>query len=139
MKRDALLADKEGVETAHIRSPLSCKTVGGLCRACYGLDLARNELVGIGEAVGVMAAQAIGEPGTQLTMRTFHQGGIAQAAGDITQGLPRVTEIFERRNPKNPGVISEVDGEVIDVISGRFLSIGQFALIKATTSNVALL
>ncbi|MEX0933637.1 MAG: DNA-directed RNA polymerase subunit beta', partial [Candidatus Paceibacterota bacterium] len=87
-----------------VRSPLSCKLLHGICQKCYGLDLGRNKIVELGEAVGIVAAQAIGEPGTQLTMRTFHQGGVA--GDDITQGLPRVEEIFERRIPKNPAIIN---------------------------------
>ncbi len=102
-----------GIDEIYIRSPLSCKTVYGLCRNCYGLDMGRNALVKRGEAVGVVAAQAIGEPGTQLTMRTFHQGGVTGA--DITKGLPRVEEVFERRAPKNPAIISRTDGEVFEI------------------------
>ncbi|MEI6352652.1 MAG: DNA-directed RNA polymerase subunit beta' [Candidatus Nomurabacteria bacterium] len=112
-KEEAKLIEESGIEEANIYSPLSCESLNGVCQRCYGLDLARNELVKIGEAVGIVAAQAIGEPGTQLTMRTFHSGGVAGV--DITQGLPRVAEIFERRNPKNPGVISLSNGEVVDV------------------------
>ncbi|PCI19536.1 DNA-directed RNA polymerase subunit beta' [Candidatus Wolfebacteria bacterium] len=113
-KRIAFDIENKGVEEIQARTPLTCKTVHGLCRKCYGLDLARNELVKLGEAVGIIAAQAIGEPGTQLTLRTFHTGGVAGGA-DITQGLPRVEEIFERRIPKNAAVVSESDGEVIEV------------------------
>ena len=102
-----------GFTEVFVRSPLTCKTVHGLCQMCYGLDLGRNHLVDLGEAVGIIAAQAIGEPGTQLTLRTFHAGGVAGT--DITTGLPRVEEIFERRIPKNPAIISETDGEVIEV------------------------
>jgi DNA-directed RNA polymerase subunit beta' len=87
--------------------------VHGLCQKCYGLDLGRNHLVDLGEAVGIIAAQAIGEPGTQLTLRTFHAGGVAGT--DITTGLPRIEEIFERRIPKNPAIVSETDGEVIEI------------------------
>lgn len=101
------------IKEVYVYSPLTCESLFGVCQKCYGEDLARNELIKIGEAVGVIAAQAIGEPGTQLTMRTFHSGGVAGA--DITQGLPRVAEIFERRNPKNPGVISLSNGEVVEV------------------------
>jgi len=102
-----------------LRSPITCKIPRGVCQDCYGYDLGTNELVKIGEAVGIVAAQAIGEPGTQLTMRTFHTGGIA-AAGDITLGLPRVEEIFEVRLSTNPAVMSEVKGEVIEIeSSGR--------------------
>jgi len=94
----------------NIRSVLSCKTKYGVCRKCYGLNLATGSKVDIGEAVGIIAAQSIGEPGTQLTMRTFHTGGVA--GDDITQGLPRVEEIFEARKPKGQGLITEVDGVV---------------------------
>ena len=80
-----------------VRSPLTCRTTHGICQMCYGLDLGRNRLVDLGEAVGIIAAQAIGEPGTQLTLRTFHAGGVAGT--DITIGLPRIEEIFERRIP----------------------------------------
>src|SRR4029077_15409303 len=93
--------------------PLTCRTAHGLCICCYGLDLGRNRMVELGEAVGIIAAQAIGEPGTQLTLRTFHAGGVAGT--DITTGLPRVEEIFERRIPKNPAIVSETDGEVVSI------------------------
>ncbi|MEK7569606.1 MAG: DNA-directed RNA polymerase subunit beta' [Patescibacteria group bacterium] len=112
-KEEAQKIEKLGAKEAFVRSPLACKTVHGLCRQCYGLDLGRNRLVDLGEAVGIIAAQAIGEPGTQLTLRTFHAGGVAGT--DITTGLPRVEEIFERRIPKNPAVVSETDGKVLEV------------------------
>lgn len=112
-KEEALKIESLGVEEVLVRSPLTCETVHGLCQMCYGLDLGRNHLVKQGEAVGIVAAQAIGEPGTQLTLRTFHAGGVAGA--DIVTGLPRVEEIFERRIPKNPAVVSETDGEVIAI------------------------
>ncbi len=118
-KKEAALLEASSVGSLKIRSPLSCKTLDGLCQLCYGLDLGRNALVKIGETVGVVAAQAIGEPGTQLTMRTFHQGGVATDQGDITTGLPRVEEIFEKRTPKNPAIISNVDGEVVDVYTNE--------------------
>ncbi|MFA6552178.1 MAG: DNA-directed RNA polymerase subunit beta' [Candidatus Paceibacterota bacterium] len=114
-KMDALKIQESGALEAKVRSPLSCKTVRGVCAKCYGLDLGKNELVGLGEAVGTVAAQAIGEPGTQLTMRTFHSGGTASVGGDITQGLPRVEEIFEKRAPKNPGVVCKVDGVISSI------------------------
>ncbi len=98
-----------------LRSPMSCKTMRGVCRHCYGIDLTTQELVDVGEAIGVVAAQAIGEPGTQLTMRTFHTGGVAAAGGDITMGLPRVEEVFERRKPKIPAVIAHIDGMVSQI------------------------
>ena len=97
------------------RSPMSCETRYGICQTCYGMDLTTQELVDLGEAVGTIAAQAIGEPGTQLTMRTFHAGGVASVGGDITSGLPRVEEVFEKRSPKNPAVISKTDGIVSEI------------------------
>ena len=112
-KEEARNIEGAGFTEVFVRSPLTCKTVHGLCVQCYGLDLGRNHLVAEGEAVGIIAAQAIGEPGTQLTLRTFHAGGVAGT--DITTGLPRVEEIFERRVPKNPAIISETDGEVIEI------------------------
>ena len=112
-KEEAYNIEGAGFTEVFVRSPLTCKTVHGLCVMCYGLDLGRNRLVEQGEAVGIIAAQAICEPGTQLTLRTFHAGGVAGT--DITTGLPRVEEIFERRIPKNPAIISETDGEVLEV------------------------
>lgn len=106
---------ESGVDNVRIRSLVSCKTIRGVCQSCYGIDLGRNEIVKIGEAVGIVTAQAIGEPATQLTMRTFHQGGSAGAA-DVTKGLPRVEEVFEARNPKTPAIMSTVNGVVVDVI-----------------------
>ena len=106
--------DETKLDKIRVRSIISCKTRFGLCRKCYGYDLGRNKLVELGEAVGIVSAQAIGEPGTQLTMRTFHTGGIAGGA-DITQGLQRVEEIFEARPPRGKAVLSEVDGKVIDI------------------------
>jgi DNA-directed RNA polymerase subunit beta' len=103
------------VEAVRVRSVLGCLTHRGVCRKCYGSDLAANELVRLGAAVGIIAAQSIGEPGTQLTMRTFHTGGIAGAQGDITQGLPRVEELFEARVPKDKAEISEIDG-IVEII-----------------------
>ncbi|MDD5760461.1 MAG: DNA-directed RNA polymerase subunit beta' [Candidatus Pacebacteria bacterium] len=102
------------VETVTVRSPLSCKSLNGVCQKCYGIDLSWRKPIDLGEAVGVVAAQSIGEPGTQLTLRTFHTGGVAQAI-DITQGLPRVEEIFEARVPKGEAPISEVEGRIIDI------------------------
>jgi DNA-directed RNA polymerase subunit beta' len=111
-KADALKVENAGVSEVKVRSPLSCKTIRGVCAKCYGLDLGRSTLVALGEAVGTIAAQAIGEPGTQLTMRTFHAGGAASQGGDITSGLPRVEEVFEKRRPKNPAVVATVSGVV---------------------------
>jgi len=112
-KEDSRSLEKAGVIEALVRTPLSCETVHGICRNCYGLDLGRNCMIELGQAVGIIAAQAIGEPGTQLTLRTFHAGGVATV--DITTGLPRVEEIFERRIPKNPAIISVSDGEVVNI------------------------
>ena len=100
-----------GIDQVEIRSNLTCNSENGVCAKCYGRNLATNTRVEVGEAVGVVAAQSIGEPGTQLTMRTFHTGGVASTS-DITQGLPRIQELFEARNPKGKAVISEVDGKV---------------------------
>lgn len=112
---DVALIEENGVESVVVRSPLTCKTLDGVCVRCYGADLGKNKIIGLGEAVGTVAAQAIGEPGTQLTMRTFHAGGTASVGGDITSGLPRVEEVFENRSPKNPAVIARVDGTVSDI------------------------
>jgi DNA-directed RNA polymerase subunit beta' len=101
-----------GVDRVYVRSVLQCQAHHGVCRKCYGRNLAAGELVALGDAVGIIAAQSIGEPGTQLTMRTFHTGGIAGAQEDITQGLPRVEELFEARQPKDKAVVSEIDGVV---------------------------
>jgi DNA-directed RNA polymerase subunit beta' len=106
----AHIVEKSGVETVNIRSAFTCNTRHGVCKKCYGRNLATGTDVEVGEAVGIIAAQSIGEPGTQLTMRTFHTGGVA--GDDITQGLPRIQEIFEARNPKGQAVISEIDGVI---------------------------
>ena len=118
VSKDVMISDKEadiivnaGVEKIEIRSVLGCHAKQGVCRKCYGSNLANGMPVTVGEAVGIIAAQSIGEPGTQLTMRTFHTGGVASAE-DITQGLPRVEELFESRKPKSLAIISEIDGEV---------------------------
>ncbi|MGB7998851.1 MAG: DNA-directed RNA polymerase subunit beta' [Anaerobacillus sp.] len=102
-----------GIENVYIRSAFTCSTSHGVCKKCYGRNLATGTRVEVGEAVGIIAAQSIGEPGTQLTMRTFHTGGVA--GDDITQGLPRIQELFEARNPKGQAVVSELDGKVIDM------------------------
>ena len=108
------------IEEVKVRSPLTCGLVHGICARCYGLDLGRGKLVDIGSAVGIVAAQSIGEPGTQLTLRTFHTGGVA-AGGDITTGLPRVEELFEaRKTPKGEAVVSEIGGVVKVMQSDRY-------------------
>ncbi len=114
-KQQAQEVERMNIPQVHIRSVVSCRTRRGVCQKCYGVDLGRAALVQEGQAVGIVAAQAIGEPGTQLTMRTFHVGGVA--GSDITQGLPRVQEIFEVRQPKGEATISEVDGKVISILS----------------------
>ncbi len=110
---------KAGIKSVTIRSVLTCNSVNGVCQHCYGRNLATGNLVETGEAVGIMAAQSIGEPGTQLTMRTFHTGGVA--GDDITQGLPRVEELFEARNPKGKATIAEIGGRIASIteVSGK--------------------
>ena len=110
-EREAKIIHDSRVKSVKIRSVLSCRAKHGACRKCYGANLANRMPVTVGEAVGIIAAQSIGEPGTQLTMRTFHTGGVA-GGEDITQGLPRVEELFEARRPKSLAIISEIDGEV---------------------------
>ncbi|MBQ1339236.1 MAG: DNA-directed RNA polymerase subunit beta', partial [Ruminococcus sp.] len=120
VSRNKLISDADakkiveaGVEKIKIRSVLTCKARYGVCAKCYGANLAHNNVVSVGEAVGVIAAQSIGEPGTQLTMRTFHTGGVASAdAEDITQGLPRVEELFESRRPKGAAILSRISGKI---------------------------
>lgn len=112
-REDVNLIESKGIEEVYVFTPSGCKTVYGICQKCYGLDLGRNHLINIGESVGIVAAQAIGEPGTQLTLRTFHAGGVASV--DITQGLPRVEEIFECRIIKNPAVVNKYDGVVAEI------------------------
>lgn len=113
----ATIIVEAGVEDVTIRSVFTCNTRHGVCKKCYGRNLATGLEVEVGEAVGIIAAQSIGEPGTQLTMRTFHTGGVA--GDDITQGLPRIQEIFEARNPKGQAVISEIDGVVTAINEGK--------------------
>ncbi|MFL5718690.1 MAG: DNA-directed RNA polymerase subunit beta', partial [Chloroflexota bacterium] len=116
MEEAAARIDGAGVDEVLVRSPLTCEARHGVCRACYGRNLATGEMVGSGEAVGIIAAQSIGEPGTQLTMRTFHTGGVA-AGVDITAGLPRVEELFEARIPKGKAEISHIDG-IVEIVRG---------------------
>ncbi len=115
------LIEKHGINTLHVRSVLQCRLAKGICAKCYGYDLGNRRVVEKGTAVGVIAAQSIGEPGTQLTMRTFHLGGVA--GGDITQGLPRVEELFEARTPKRKALLSEVSGTVeIEDADGKVIT-----------------
>ncbi len=107
--------EKAGIKEVKIRSVLTCDTKYGVCAKCYGRDLATGRLVNVGEAVGIIAAQSIGEPGTQLTLRTFHTGGVRRAEGDITYGLPQVEQLFEARRPPNQAILSDVKGEVVDI------------------------
>lgn len=111
---DVASIQKKDVQEAILRSVLTCELDRGVCQMCYGFDLGYNKVVKIGTAAGIIAAQSIGEPGTQLTMRTFHSGGVAGA--DITQGLPRVEELFEARPLKKAAILSDVDGEVVDIV-----------------------
>ena len=106
-----------GIKQAYVRTLLTCNSHSGVCVKCYGSDLSTGKQVEIGEAVGIIAAQSIGEPGTQLTMRTFHLGGVA--GDDITQGLPRIQELFEAREPKGKAIISEIGGKVVAINEER--------------------
>ena len=115
-----------GIERVYIRTAIQCHAKHGICAHCYGADLASGNLVKVGEAVGIIAAQSIGEPGTQLTMRTFHSGGVA--GSDITQGLPRVEELFEARTPKKPAVMTEFEGTV-HVHTGENLNTNEIAIV----------
>ena len=121
-KEKAEKIEKSKIEKVKVRSPLRCKSVRGVCQKCYGLDLGNNKLIEPGEAVGVIAAQAVGEPGTQLTLRTFHTGGVA-SAGDITSGLPRVQELFEARIPSGKAEISSTNGKVIEINKDKTIKI----------------
>ena len=115
-RKDALAIEQnKAITSVVVRSPMTCKTLRGVCKECYGIDLTSNKLVDLGEAVGTVAAQAIGEPGTQLTMNTKHAGGAASVGGDVTSGLPRVEEVFEKRLPKNPAIVSESDGYISEI------------------------
>ena len=113
-KYNAKIIEQAKIDEIIVRSPVACQMQTGICQKCYGLDLATNKLVEIGTAIGIIAAQSIGEPGTQLTLRTFKTGGVAGTT-DMTQGLPRVEELFEARDPKGKAEISEIDGEVLKI------------------------
>ncbi len=123
------LINRTGVNEVYVRSPLTCDAEFGVCRKCYGKDMGRGGLVNLGEAVGIVAAESIGEPGTQLTLRTFHTGGVA-GAEDITQGLPRVEELFEARTPKGQAVVAEIEGVV------NFFWEGAQRMVRITNSQV---
>ena len=112
-QKAAELIESAKIPSVKVRSPITCKTIYGVCSKCYGFDLGTNEPIKVGEAVGIVAAQSIGEPGTQLTLRTFHTGGVAGV--DITHGLPRVQELFEVRVPKGKAILSDVEGAVEDI------------------------
>jgi DNA-directed RNA polymerase subunit beta' len=121
--------EKAGIEALRVRSPFTCKTLYGICQKCFGLDLSNNQLIKLGEAVGIIAAQSIGEPGTQLTMRTFHYGGVITVA-DITLGLPRVEEVFEARTPKLESIVSPFSGRVKNI-----LETPKYYLLQIVTKN----
>lgn len=122
--------EESSIDLVEVRSPIKCKTLYGICVKCYGLDLGNNVLTKVGEAVGIVAAQSIGEPGTQLTLRTRHAGGVA--GRDITYGLPRVEELFEVRSPKGKAILSEVDGKVV-----KIEEMGSLKTIYIAPDNVA--
>ena len=125
---------EESIEEIKIRSPISCRLANGVCVKCYGDDKTTGEPIDLGEAVGTIAAQSIGEPGTQLTMRTFHAGGVAGIGGDITDGLPRITEIFDRRMPKALAIVAKIDG-VVESIEG--IAAGQRRITLAVQNKKA--
>ena len=122
-----------GIDKVYIRSLLQCHARHGICAHCYGSDLALNRLVNVGEAVGIIAAQAIGEPGTQLTMRTFHSGGVA--GSNITQGLPRVEELFEARTPKKPAIMSEISG-IAHITTGEVANVHEITVKDDETGEI---
>jgi len=124
------MLEKAKLQQVKLRSVLTCETQRGICQLCYGYDLGHNKMVDIGVAAGIIAAQSIGEPGTQLTMRTFHTGGVA--GGDITQGLPRVEELFEARPIKRKAILSDVDGTVVDIIETGKQKVIQVSAVRNT-------
>jgi len=120
---------QSGIEEVKVRSPLTCELVHGICAKCYGIDLGRGDMVSLGSAVGIVAAQSIGEPGTQLTLRTFHTGGVAAGGADITTGLPRVEELFEaRKQPKGEAVVAEINGSVRIMQSERYADLREVVI-----------
>ena len=120
-RETAEIIDKAKAESIKVRSPITCKTLYGVCSKCYGLDLGNNQPIKLGESVGIIAAQSIGEPGTQLTLRTFHSGGIAGV--DITHGLPRVEEVFEARPPRGKAILAETDGIIESIQENNLIKI----------------
>ncbi|UFX82528.1 DNA-directed RNA polymerase subunit beta' [Candidatus Absconditicoccus praedator] len=112
---------ESNIDMINVRSPLGCKIESGVCQKCYGMDLSKRDVADIGAAVGVIASQSIGEPGTQLTMRTFHGGGVASADGDMTQGIKRIEELFEIRKPKNSAIVAPFDGILKIIETGKLL------------------
>jgi DNA-directed RNA polymerase subunit beta' len=118
-----------GIEAVKVRSPMTCELTHGICAKCYGIDLGRGDMVSLGAAVGIVAAQSIGEPGTQLTLRTFHTGGVAAGGADITTGLPRVEELFEaRKAPKGEAVVAEINGKVKIMQSERYADLREVTI-----------
>lgn len=134
-RETAVMIEESDIESVKVKSPITCKLDHGICSACYGWDLSNEEEVKEGEAVGVVAAQSIGEPGTQLTMRTFHIGGVAGV--DITQGLPRVEEVLEARHPKGKAVISEVDGNVVEIEDQGLVHVVKLATEESSDSKTS--
>ncbi len=125
----ARIIGQVGIEEVKVRSPLTCELKHGICSKCYGIDLARGDMVSLGSAVGIVAAQSIGEPGTQLTLRTFHTGGVAAGGADITTGLPRVEELFEaRKQPKGEAVVAEINGTVKITQSERYADLREVTI-----------
>jgi len=120
---------QSGIDEVKVRSPLTCELMHGICAKCYGIDLGRGDMVSLGSAVGIVAAQSIGEPGTQLTLRTFHTGGVAAGGADITTGLPRVEELFEaRKQPKGEAVVAEINGTVRIMQSERYADLREVVI-----------